>query len=114
LGNLRIEQVGPQDVQKFVIAWRTGQASGTVLDLRRLNATTLVVGGVDVKTAQVRLGHSDPRMTLAIYASAPVSADRAAAETVDQRFFGAAPGKGSVTRSNAEDRAIFAPKTDGH
>ena len=103
-------------------------------DLRRLNATTLVVGGVDVKTAQVRLGHSDPRMTLAIYASAPASADRAAAETVDQRFFGAAPtkaqrrigssgtqkkanaapGKGSVTRSNAGDRAKFAPKTDGH
>jgi integrase len=30
----------------------------------------LVVGGIDVKTAQVRLGHADPRMTLAIYASA--------------------------------------------
>ena len=60
-------------------------------DLRRLNATTLVVGGVDVKTAQVRLGHADPRMTLSIYASAPVTADRAAAETVDQRFFGDTP-----------------------
>ena len=60
-------------------------------DLRRLNATTLVVGGVDVKTAQVRLGHADPRMTLSIYASAPVTADRAAAETVDERFFGDAP-----------------------
>lgn len=101
-------------------------------DLRRLNATTLVVGGVDVKTAQVRLGHSDPRMTLAIYASAPATADRAAAETVDRRFFGEAPQKvqrrigtrgtgknanggppkGPVNRSNAEDRAKFAPKTD--
>jgi hypothetical protein len=30
-------------------------------DLRRLNATTLLVGGIDVKTAQVRLGHADPR-----------------------------------------------------
>ena len=39
-------------------------------DLRRLNATTLVVEGVDVKTAQTRLGHADPRVTLAIYASA--------------------------------------------
>jgi integrase len=57
-------------------------------DLRRLNATSLVVGGVDVKTAQVRLGHSDPRMTLAIYASAPASADRAAANVLGATFFG--------------------------
>jgi integrase len=78
-------------------------------DLRRLNATTLVVGGVDVKTAQVRLGHSDPRMTLSIYASAPATADRAAAETVDRRFFGAATPKtqgrirasGTAKRPNA-------------
>jgi integrase len=67
-------------------------------DPRRLNATTLVVGGVDVKTAQVRLGHSDPRMTLSIYASAPITADRAAAETVDERFFGAAPKKARPSR----------------
>jgi integrase len=57
-------------------------------DLRRLNATTLVVGGIDVKTAQVRLGHADPRMTLAIYASAPASVDRAAADVIGERFFG--------------------------
>src|SRR5271154_35415 len=55
-------------------------------DLRRLNATSLVVGGVDVKTAQVRLGHSDPRMTLAIYASSPASADRAAADVLGATF----------------------------
>jgi hypothetical protein len=73
-------------------------------------------------------------MTLSIYASAPVTADRAAAETVDQRFFGeapkkaqgriggsgapkkpnAAPAKGPLTRSNVGDRAKIAPKTDGH
>jgi hypothetical protein len=35
-------------------------------DLRRTNATALVLEGVDVKTAQARLGHSDPRLTLAI------------------------------------------------
>ena len=46
------------------------------------------VGGVDVKTAQVRLGHADPRMTLAIYASAPAIADRAAAGVLGQQFFG--------------------------
>ena len=37
-------------------------------DLRHANATGLVADGVDVKTAQTRLGHSDPRLTLAIYA----------------------------------------------
>lgn len=57
-------------------------------DLRRLNATALVVGGVDVETAQVRLGHADPRMTLAIYASAPATADHAAADILGRRFFG--------------------------
>jgi len=57
-------------------------------DLRGLNATTLVIGGVDVKTAQVRLGHADPRMTLAIYAAASASADRAASDLLGERFFG--------------------------
>jgi integrase len=61
-------------------------------DLRRLAATSLVAGGVDVKTAQNRLGHSDPRLTLAIYASAPVAADRAAAETLARQFFPAPQG----------------------
>lgn len=50
-------------------------------DLRRLNATTLVVEGI-------RLGHADPRVTLSISASAPASVDRAAADVVGERFFG--------------------------
>jgi integrase len=57
-------------------------------DLRRLNATTLVVEGVDVKTAQTRLGHTDPRVTLAIYASSPAAVDRAAADVIGDTFFG--------------------------
>lgn len=56
-------------------------------DLRRLAATTLVIEGVDVKTAQHRLGHSDPRRALAIYATAPQTADRAAAERLGRRSF---------------------------
>jgi integrase len=67
-------------------------------DLRRLNATTLVVGGIDVKTAQVRLGHADPRMTLAIYASAPASVDRSAADVIGERFFGPADGSAPERR----------------
>lgn len=55
-------------------------------DLRHANATGLVADGVDVKTAQTRLGHSDPRLTLAIYAQAVTEADRAAADKLAKRF----------------------------
>ncbi len=55
-------------------------------DLRRTAATYLVAGNVDLKTAQTRLGHSDPRLTLAVYAQATPEADRAAAEAVGLRF----------------------------
>jgi len=55
-------------------------------DLRSLAATALVAAGVDVKTAQTRLGHSSPQMTLGIYARATVDADRKAADAVGERF----------------------------
>jgi integrase len=55
-------------------------------DLRRANATALVADGVDLKTAQARLGHSDPRLTLAVYAQATSEADRAAADKLGARF----------------------------
>src|SRR5207237_6342013 len=55
-------------------------------DLRRTNATALVAGGVDVKTAQTRLGHSDVRLTLEVYAQAVSSADRSAADVVGALF----------------------------
>ncbi len=57
-------------------------------DLRRTNATAMVVEGVDVKTAQARLGHSDPRLTLAIYAQATTEGDRAAASKLGARLMG--------------------------
>jgi integrase len=55
-------------------------------DLRRLNASALVNLGIDVKTAQERLGHSDVRMTIGLYAQAETPADRAAAEQLGERF----------------------------
>jgi integrase len=55
-------------------------------DLRRANATALVTSGVDLKTAQTRLGHSDPRLTLAVYAQATTAADRDAADRVAALF----------------------------
>jgi hypothetical protein len=70
-----------------------------VHDLRRLAATTLVIEGVDVKTAPSRLGHSDPRVTLAIYASASSRADEEAAVRLERRFFGNQSSSGVVTES---------------
>lgn len=55
-------------------------------DLRRTNATAMVLDGVDVKTAQARLGHSDPRLTLAIYAQATGEGDRSAAQKLGARL----------------------------
>ena len=55
-------------------------------DLRSLATTALIAQGVDVKTAQVRLGHSSPQVTLAIYARATREGDRAAADKVGERF----------------------------
>ena len=64
-------------------------------DLRRANATALVLEGVDLKTAQTRLGHSEPRLTLAVYAQATTAADVAAAEALGTRFLKISrPGRG--------------------
>ena len=58
----------------------------TFHDLRRANATAMVLRGLDLKTAQTRLGHSDPRLTLGIYAQATNEADRAAADRLGEHF----------------------------
>jgi integrase len=55
-------------------------------DLRRAAATALVTERVDIKTAQVRLGHSDPRLTLSIYAQATNDGDKAAANRLGAKF----------------------------
>jgi integrase len=60
----------------------------TFHDLRRVNATAMVLDGVDVRTAQARLGHSDPRLTLGVYAAATSEGDEAAADRLGDRFLG--------------------------
>ncbi len=62
-------------------------------DLRRTSATALVVDGVDVKTAQYRLGHSSPVLTLAVYAQAVPAAERDAAARIGARLMPGAPWK---------------------
>jgi integrase len=73
----------------------------TFHDLRRVNATAMVLDGVDVRTAQARLGHSDPRLTLGVYAAATSEGDQAAAERLGQRFLGAR-GADVVHRGDAQ------------
>jgi len=55
-------------------------------DLRRANATGLVAEGVDIKTAEALLGHSNAQQTLGLYAHAVVSLGAAAAELMAERF----------------------------
>ena len=55
-------------------------------DLRAANATALIAAGVDVKTAQRRLGHSSPTVTLGLYARATAAGDRAAADVLGERL----------------------------
>src|SRR2546430_13611240 len=70
-------------------------------DLRRANATGLVAEGVDLKTAQSRLGHSDPRLTLAIYAQKTTEGDRHAADLLGSRFMGKAHASRGPRAMNA-------------
>jgi integrase len=55
-------------------------------DLRSLAASVMVAEGVDVKTAQRRLGRANVSLTLQVYARASIEADRRAADLVGERF----------------------------
>lgn len=55
-------------------------------DLRRASATRLVAAGVDVKTAQSVLGHTDARVTLDLYAQVVTEQQQAAADATGARF----------------------------
>jgi integrase len=73
-------------------------------DLRRTNATAMVQGGVDIKTAQHRLGHSDPRLTIGVYAQATDAADHNAAGVVSRHF---RPPAFAEVRPDSSDARAF-------
>lgn len=55
-------------------------------DLKHTAGTALLDEGVNIKIAQARLGHANPRTTLAVYAQATAEADRDAAQRLGERF----------------------------
>ncbi len=61
----------------------------TLHGLRHTSATLLIAGGVDPKTVQNRLGHSEISTTLDIYSHALKKQDESAANTINQLLKGA-------------------------
>jgi integrase len=57
-------------------------------ELRHTHATLLIAGGADVKTVQMRLGHSSAEITMSCYAHAIPLSDGAAASSLDTSLFG--------------------------
>jgi len=55
------------------------------------------------------LGHADPITTLAVYASAPASRDRVAAEAIGERFFGPESQEAQEPEIIIRSRKISAP-----
>jgi integrase len=78
-------------------------------DLRRANATEMLASGVDVRTAQARLGHADPRVTLTIYAQAVEDADRRAADAMGGLFLKGSRAEANPARSGEGCHAGTSP-----
>ena len=71
----------------------------------------MVLDNVDVKTAQTRLGHSDLRPTLAIYAQATAEGDEQAADKLGERFMRPTLNVAGTPRANAGTTTLDAADT---
>lgn len=71
-------------------SWRTENGFEGLLfhELRHTQATQLLANGMDIKTVQSRLGHSDPSLTLKFYAHAMPDNDQQAADLIGDLFAG--------------------------
>jgi hypothetical protein len=63
-----------------------------------------VAEGVDIKTAQALLGHSNTQLTLGLYGQAVVSVGAAAAESMAARFLAGAPRDSRAMEPGSEVR----------
>lgn len=78
-------------------------------DLRCCAATALVAAGVDVRTAQARLGHSDARLTLAVYAQVTGDGDSSSSRASDRLVRSRIPrGPARWTRDERPQRRMNA------
>ena len=69
------------------------QATRIAVSRSPLHDATALVQEVDVKTAQERLGHSDPRLTIGLCAQVTKAGERDAADRLGDRF---RPGQSAV------------------
>jgi integrase len=60
-------------------------------ELRHFMATSMAASGVGIRTIAGRLGHADPALTLRTYSHWLETADRDAADTVENVLGGAMP-----------------------
>ena len=67
---------------RFIKKW--GFPHITLHGLRHTHGTALLISGIDLRTVSNRLGHSEASTTLNVYTHAQESADKAAADVMDQ------------------------------
>jgi len=73
---------------------------------------TSLVAGVDVKTAQTVLGHTDARVTLDLYAQVVTEQQQAAADAMAARFLDPTPREKRGMDAQAEGRSQAAETTE--
>jgi integrase len=88
LGDDRVFPISKMTLRRRWEAARAsaGLADVTIHDLRRTHSTHAVVAGVDLRTLQGRLGHSDLGMLEKHYAAIVGSASEEAAEKIERAF----------------------------
>lgn len=90
----------PAHLQRWWVKFRAAHGFGALKmhELRHTAATLLLGNGVDVKTVQTRLGHSDSSITLDFYAHAIPANDRAAADLMGDILGAPARSKAAVIK----------------
>jgi integrase len=89
-GSSLLHRVVQRNWERAVI--KAGLPRHPFKDLRKTYSSWLVEGGVDVKTAQILMGHADPRTTLQHYTRTSDVARRDAAERIQAALDEAAGG----------------------